>query len=93
MRPSTTNSILQRIEAKEKSQKREKDVLANFFGLLKSQGKARIFRGDLNQSISALYSRDVIFSSNAAAVNTYLKNSMMYSERPALHSMQNSVQP
>ena len=67
------------MEEKEKVDKREKSVLAQFFGLLKSQGKARIFRGEINESISAIYQRDVIYSS---AMNSYIKNSIMYSERP-----------
>ncbi len=78
LRPCSTNSILNKIEEKEKVEKREKSVLAQFFGLLKSQGKARIYRGEINDSISAIYQRDVIYSS---AMNSYIKNSIIYSER------------
>ncbi len=36
LRPCSTNSLLNKIEEKEKVDKREKTVLAQFFGLLKS---------------------------------------------------------
>ena len=48
LRPNSQNSILQKIEEKEKAEEGERLILSEFLTLLKYQNKARLYRPDKN---------------------------------------------